>query len=444
MSVTEQHPFAVENGHGAAADGDPAARPGTDARGGDRTALHVAMVHMSDFRIDSRIQRLAGALAERGDEVHLFCLGEADEIRVGSGLISVHPIRCPKPSGGARAYLLGYTRFLVAAAGRLTAHHRRRRFDVIEAHNMPDILTAAALAPRLRGTPVILNVHDTFPELFATKFNRPLDHPIMRVLELEERIGAALADRLVTVTDEARHRLAARGVGVGRTAVVMNSPDERVFGPPRPPRALPTDGQAPLRVLYHGGLAPRYGVETLIRAFARLRDRRPPIELRVCGTGEDRDRLVALARDVAPGCIDITRDPVPFERIPAELAAAHIGVVPTLHDPFTELLLPVKLLEYVHMGLPVVASRLPGIEGYFSDRELLAFEPGDAEGLASAIEAVCADPAAADARATRAAERLSTIAWDQQRARYLDLVDDLTVDRQRARSRSRAQAPKGV
>ena len=42
---------------------------------------------------------------------------------------------------------------------------------------MPDLLTAAALAPRLRGVPVILNVHDTFPELFATKFGRPRATP---------------------------------------------------------------------------------------------------------------------------------------------------------------------------------------------------------------------------------------------------------------------------
>jgi endonuclease/exonuclease/phosphatase family metal-dependent hydrolase len=39
-------------------------------------ALRVAMVHLSDWRLDSRIQRLARALAERGDEVHLVCIGE--------------------------------------------------------------------------------------------------------------------------------------------------------------------------------------------------------------------------------------------------------------------------------------------------------------------------------------------------------------------------------
>ena len=200
--------------------------------------------------------------------------------------------------------------------------------------------------------------------------------------------------------------------------------DERVFGPPRAPVQWPETGT--VRVLYHGGLAPRFGVETLIRAMGRLRESVPRVELRVCGSGEDRDRLAALAREIDAGRIDVAAEPVPFARIPAELQAAHIGVVPTLHDSFTELLLPVKLLEYAHMGLPIVASRLPGIGGYFSERELCEFTAGDPDDLARAIESICADPDGARERATRATLCLKDIAWEQQRERYLELVDELT------------------
>ncbi len=385
--------------------------------------LRVAMIHLSDFSLDSRIQRQARALAERGDEVDLLCVGERDVIAVGDGLIRTHPLTAAKPQGGGRSYVRGYGEFLLRALWRLTALDRRKRFDLVEVHNMPDILTAAALGPRLRGVPVILNVHDTFPELFGTKYGWPQDHALVRLLEREERFSAALATRVITVTDQARLCLEERGVGVERTSVIMNSPDERVFGPPREPVRWPDSG--PLRVLYHGGLAPRFGVETLIRAFGRLRTSVPRLELRVCGSGEDRDRLAALAAEIDAERIDVAAEPVPFAQIPAELEAAHIGVVPTLHDRFTELLLPVKLLEYAHMGLPIVGSRLPGIGGYFSDRELFEFTAGDPEGLARAIESLCADPAAARERAARATLCLRDIAWEHQRQRYLDLVDEL-------------------
>jgi len=382
------------------------------------------MIHLSDFVLDSRIQRQARALAERGDEVDLICVGQAEELRVGEGTIRVHPVGEGKAGGGAASYLLGYGSFLLKAARRLTALDAERRYDLVEIHNMPDLLTAAALVPRLRRkVPVILNVHDTFPELFSTKYGRPEGDLSERVLKLEERVSAMLASHVITVTDQARLRLEGRGVGVGRTTVVMNSPDERVFGPARAPVRPPAEG--PVRLLYHGGLAPRFGVQTLIEAVGRLRETVPRVEVRICGSGEDRDALAALAARIDPERIDVAAEPVPFAEIPGELERAHIGVVPTLHDRFTELLLPVKLLEYVHMGLPVVASRLPGISSYFGEDELAGYAAGDPEDLARAVERICADAGAAVERAARASDRLAEIAWERQRERYLALVDEL-------------------
>lgn len=404
-----------------------------------REGLRVAMVHLSDFSLDSRIQRQARALAQRGDEVDLLCVGTQETVHVGDGVIRTHPLGATKPQGGGRAYIRGYAEFLARALWRLSVLDARRRYDLIEVHNMPDILTAAALLPRLRGVPVILNVHDTFPELFATKYGWPHDHRLVRLLEREERLSAALATRVITVTDQARRCLEERGVGVDRTSVIMNSPDERVFGPPCEPVAWPEDG--PLRVLYHGGLAPRFGVETLIKSFERLRDTVPRLQLRVCGSGEDRDRLAALAAEIAPERIDVAAEPVAFERIPDELRAAHIGVVPTLDDRFTRLLLPVKLLEYAHMGLPIVASRLPGIGGYFSESDLHEFRAGDPRDLARAIEQICVDPREARKRAAQATLRLRGIAWEQQRERYLALVDELTARRSSASPATRSANP---
>jgi glycosyltransferase involved in cell wall biosynthesis len=383
------------------------------------------MVHYSDFHVDSRIQRQARALAERGDSVDLVCLSDDDLLRAGNGTIRLHQVHAEKAGGGAASYLSGYARFFAHALARVTRLDAKARFDIVEAHNMPDFLTFAAVLPKLRGTPLILNVHDTFPELFATKYGYDSKHPVVRLLRREEAISARLADAVITVTSEAADLLRDRGVGAGRTSVVMNSPDERLFGAQRPPVPLPGDG--PLRALYHGGLAPRFGVELLIRAIASLGESLPRLSLRVCGTGSEHGKLIALAREVAPGRVDVAPRPVPLERIPAELERSQLGIVPTLRDGFTEHLLPVKLLEYVHMGLPAIAPRLPVIERYFGDGEVRFFEPGSEEGLAAAIAEVCADPQAAAARAERASARLEAIGWARQRREYLALVDGLVA-----------------
>ncbi len=381
------------------------------------------MVHYSDFEVDSRIQRQARALAERGDRVDCVCLNDDAELAVGEGRIALHRAAGSKPRGGARAYLEGNARFLAGAARKVSALDRRDRFDLVEIHNMPDALVFAALRPKLRGTPIVLNFHDTFPELFAALFNRPSRHPLVRLVRAEERLSASLADGHVFVTDEARELLRGRGVNGKRTQVVMNTPDERVFGERRAPAAPPIEGE--LRVVYHGGLADRFGVETLVRAVAMLRSRGAPVALDVYGSDAEAARsLAAAAAELAPEGVRIAPQPTPVEEIPARLAAAHLGVVPTLRDDFTELLLPVKLLEYVHMGLPAIASRLPVIERYFGDDVLLA-EPGDPASISAAIEEVRADPIAARKRAECASRRLAKIEWRQQRNGYLVLIDEL-------------------
>lgn len=309
---------------------------------------------------------------------------------------------------------------------------------------MPDALTLAGVVPKLRGVPVILNLHDTFPELLASKFQRPYDGWEVRLLEAEERLSACLADALITVTDEARERILERGVGAGRTIVVMNSPDERTFGPARDPITIPDSGD--VRVLYHGGLAPRFGVRTLIEALSQLSGDDARVTLRVCGDGQGLPALRSLAARIGSGRIDVA-GPVPFTSIPSELERAHIGIVPTLHDRFTELLLPVKLLEYIHMGLPVIASQLPGISRYFSSSEVRLFEPGNSVALAAALTDVCRNPELARRRAQLASQRLTEISWSHQRAGYLALVDRLVsgtrASARRGRTASQVLQPVG-
>lgn len=397
----------------------------TDSQARERhgSGLRVCMVHYSDFVVDSRIQRQARALAERGDRVDCVCLNDAEEIAVGPGTIALHRASSSKPRGGKRAYLEGNARFLAGATRLVSALDRQHRFDLIEIHNMPDALTFAALRPKLRGAPIMLNFHDTFPELFATMFERTPDHPLVRLTRLEERLSAALADAHIFVTAEARDLLRGRGIAADRTQVVMNTPDERVFGERRAASAPPSEG--PLRVVYHGGLADRFGVESLVEAVSMLRQRDAEVELDVYGSDAiAAEKLAAFARAQAPSGVRIAPRPTPVDQIPDRLREAHLGVVPTRRDDFTELLLPVKLLEYVHLGLPVVASRLPVIERYFGDDVLLA-EPGDPTSIAAAIEGVRAEPELARERAARASAQLAEIEWRRQREGYLDLVDSL-------------------
>lgn len=402
---------------------DQAIAQPAEAAGARRRPVRICMIHYSDFLLDSRVQRHARALSGRGDRVDAICLSRAQRIEVGEGEIRLHQVGHEKARDAAGAQLAGYGRFCLRAALKLMELQRTERFDVIEAHNMPDAVALAAAVAKVRGSRVILDVHDTFPELFATKFG-PRAARLLPLVRLEERLSAGASDAVICVTQEARERLAFRGIPLSKSHVVMNSPDENVFGGARKPVRIPETG--PVRVVYHGGTAERFGVEPLIQAFGLLRRHGSRAELDVRGAMPRTDALRALARHVAPENVELADAPTPFADIPAILAEKHIGIVPTLKDEFTELLLPVKLMEYVHMGIPVIASRLPATEHYFDETEVRYVTPGSAEELAGAIEELCADPRAAAGRAARASERMKEIAWGRQRSAYLALVDGLT------------------
>ena len=137
----------------------------------------------------------------------------------------------------------------------------------------------------------------------------------------------------------------------------------------------------PARAVRRGGAHPRR--RRAGRAGAAPAVERPRVRRR---TGCAR---VACGRRSRPAASSVGAGPVAFTDIPAQLEAAHIGVVPTLSDAFTNLLLPVKLLEYVHMGLPVASSRLAGIERYFTGEELRYADPGSPASLADALAELC-------------------------------------------------------
>ena len=59
-------------------------------------------------------------------------------------------------------------------------------------------------------------------------------------------------------------------------------------------------------------------------------------------------------------------------------------------------MLPVKLLEYATLGIPVICARLRTIEHYFSEKSVRFFSPNNAGQLARAIQDLYLDPALRD------------------------------------------------
>jgi len=386
---------------------------------------HCMVVHAFYPVGETRVQREALALIDRGYGVHVVCLrdkGEpATETHEG---VRIHRLPVARHRGaGLFGQLIEYLTFFVLAFANLTFLHMRHRFRTIQVHNLPDFLVFCALIPKLGGTPIILDLHDLMPELFAGRAGVGMRHPVVRVTRFQEKVSCRFADHVITVTDGWRDTLIERGVPEGKVSVVMNVADSRLFSPL--PAATDDNGDA-FQLIYHGTFTHRYGVDLIIRAVDRIREEIPGIRLMLLGDGETREELVDLTRSLEL-CdrVDFSDDMVAADRLPGAIRSADVGIVPNRSNLFTDGILPTKLMEYVAMGVPVIAARTPTVAAYFDDSMVEFFEPGDSDDLAAHIRRLYRDRSRREDLSRNSSAFNRRYNWESIAERYGDLVDRL-------------------
>ncbi len=320
-------------------------------------------------------------------------------------------------------YLASYLKFLWVAFWHCTRLALRGEIDVVHVHNMPDFLIFSAIVPRLLGKKVILDIHDSVPETFIGKFKNQ-SGLLFRLLCLEESICCCLAHRILCVNHPQRDLLVSRGIPGRKISISMNVPDERWFGNGSGSGCIErkTNGFA---LVYHGTLAKRLGVDLTIRAVSNLQGRIPGLTFHVIGSGDEREELVALAESLGVSSYIKFHGVMPIDQIALSLREMNLGVISNRRNIATELMLPVKMLEYIALGIPVVAPPLKAIRHYFSDDMLGYFEAGNVDSLSSAILDAYQSKEKRQNRAENARRFLDQYGWEQQKLDFISLYRSL-------------------
>jgi glycosyltransferase involved in cell wall biosynthesis len=386
---------------------------------------HVCMIAYTDYATDSRVRLEAETLASHAFQV--LCLttkngGEPSRFNLEG--VEVRELAVSKYRGKClAAYVASYVRFLLSASVACLRLLWRGELDVVHVHNLPDFLVFAGLVPRLAGKKVVLDVHDSVPETFAAKFtHRSLLH---KLLCLEERLSALVAHKVICVNEPQRAKLVARGIPAEKTAISMNVPDPRLF----PGSRSQTTGRLAserLNVVYHGTMVERLGVDLIIRAIPLVRERIPYVRLNLWGRGDDLAEFQKLGEELrVDDAITFRPRGYPLEELAPQLTAMDIGVVGNRRSVAGDLMLPVKLLEYVAVGIPAVVPRLKAIEHYFSDDMVTYFEPENVEALADAICRLHFDSDLQRRQVREARKFLARYGWDRHSSELLTLYRHL-------------------
>jgi glycosyltransferase involved in cell wall biosynthesis len=190
------------------------------------------------------------------------------------------------------------------------------------------------------------------------------------------------------------------------------------------------NGNGRFRLIYHGALVERYGVDLLVQAVEIARPRIPGISLILQGAGQYQQELAEMIErlDLAEH-VQLNGYNIHVTELPKLIAQADAGVVPNRNDLFTDELLPTKLLEYVALNVPVIAARTRGISSYFDERMVEFFTPGDAHSLAESIFCLYSNQNRRLTLKESASEFNRMHSWAEVSAGYVAVVDRLSVRR---------------
>jgi glycosyltransferase involved in cell wall biosynthesis len=182
------------------------------------------------------------------------------------------------------------------------------------------------------------------------------------------------------------------------------------------------------KVVYHGMLASRLGIDLTIQAIAKLIHEIPGLEFHIYGAGDDQNNFKQLAAELGLEQKVYFYGRRPFEEFVMLLADKDIGVVANRRSPATELMLPVKMLEYIILEIPVIVPRLPAIEYYFSEDMVTFFEPDNVDALASAIVTLYRQRTRAAEQVQRANKFLGRYGWERQQYDLINLYKELSEE----------------
>lgn len=236
---------------------------------------------------------------------------------------------------------------------------------------------AGTLVGLLLQRPVVLEVHDPLKTSFSLRW----------------------ADLIVVVGSRA---MLGRGVKDARVEEVSNCCNTHMFNPE-------VDGSEVRRkygwsdknliVVYSGGFYPWHGLEDLVEVAEVIKERLSEVRFLLVGDGETFAQIRSLveAHDLQDRFVFTGR--VPYREVPKYLAAADIAVAPydSRKNPYTKKLgfffSPIKLLEYMAAGKPIITTREEGITTMIDDHNTgLLVDPGRPAQIAAAVTLLRGDP----------------------------------------------------
>jgi glycosyltransferase involved in cell wall biosynthesis len=295
--------------------------------------------------------------------------------------------------------------------------------EIVHVHWSSGIGWAAARAAARLGLPFVAEVRFDLAGAVMTETVRRPVAMAERALRWRFERHLQRADAVVAASHSlgallVRERPALRD----RLFVVPNGVDAPRFAPSAPEvraatrERLGLDGK--LVVGSTSNMLRYEGLDLLLDAVGRLRDRLPGLHVLLVGDGTQRAELEAQAR--REGLPVTFTGRVPFDEVPALLGAMDLFAIPRRPATITRYAAPIKAVEAMAAGLPIVGAAVGDVPDLLASGRGRVVPPAAPDRLDAALLAL----ADADRRAEmgRAARRWAEVhgTWASAVAPYRD------------------------
>lgn len=369
--------------------------------------------------LDNRVVKQIRSLVWQGYSVRVITQRhEANNIY--RDLPGVRLLQYPAPprAAGLFTYLAEYGYSFVLAAAFSLRVLVRERIQVVQFCQPPDIYFLLSSLFRWAGAGVLVDQRDLLPELYAARYGPPSPR-LLWALRKAETLSQRSANQILCVNEYLRQRImVASGLPAEGISVVRN-------GPVLAQVPAAAADQALKRGCRHlccwvGEIGRQDRVDLLIRCIHHTIRRlgRTDSLFAVIGDGEGLAEAKSLSRELEID--DWVRFPgfLSPDQVFQYLATADIGLDASLQSEVS----PVKAMEYMAFGLPLVAFDLPETRVIAQGAALLA-RPGDIAGHARNMDTLLADPGQREALGSVGRLRVREwLAWEHQAVTYVETV----------------------
>jgi len=384
----------------------------------------VLMIAYTNYQTDPRVIREAEAALSGGFDVDFIALrrdGDPPQELI-RGIRLIHLDQTRYRGSGLISYVFSYLQFFFRCLVKTTWLQLERRYSVVHVNNMPDFFVFCALLPKLMGAKIILDIHDPMPNTFSSKFKKGEKALLFRLLLWQEQISAFFADQIITVHDPVKDHVLVKQHGMNSASikVIANFADDELFTPRD--RA---GGDGKIHLAFHGTILERYGLRNAIHALARMQHK-DRITMTIIGEGDFSAQLKDLIGSLGLGnVVQFDNRMYPVEELPRRLANCNLGLVPLEISSITNYALPLKLLEYLSMGIPSITVRNTAISYYFGPDDCLFYEPGDVDSLRTILDRLAVSPKYLRGYQERAMTLREKFSWSREKRKYVALLHDL-------------------